>query len=286
MSKHCKFVGIRSKYLHFDYEPYPILGVGKNKIPIISMDKYIDISKNLELHLECCKGLSMINHYKPAMFPGSVHISEYKKGKINFTEILNNLEKYDKTGIHRKNIEEIEDNSLDPVKSIYKYIYYAMGGNIPWFFTYYLRVQSFSQKTEEPEILWEDEAQKYFPNVIKYIENLPFKEIGRVLFFTTYPNSGVAAHRDSYIRPHKDHNINLFFSGGWRPSFVWDDIKQEKIYLENGATSYFFNNRDYHGVDPESNFRYTLRVDGVFEDWLQEELGLEDGYTWKENFNI
>jgi hypothetical protein len=110
---------------------------------------------------------------------------------------------------------------------------------------------------------------------------LPFKVVGRVLFFTTYPNAGVTAHRDYYVDSHKDQNINLFFAGGWRPSFIWDDIKNEKIYLESGATSYFFNNRDYHGVDPESAFRYTLRVDGVFEDWLQKELNLDNGWVYK-----
>jgi hypothetical protein len=53
----------------------------------------------------------------------------------------------------------------------------------------------------------------------------------------------------------------------------------EKIYLQERATGYFFNNRDYHGVDPEPNFRYTLRVDGVFEDWLQDELELDNGFV-------
>ena len=91
-------------------------------------------------------------------------------------------------------------------------------------------------------------------------------------------------HRDGVVAEHKDHNINLFFTPGWRPSFVYDEITKEKVYLEQGARSYFFNNRDYHGVDPEPNFRYTLRIDGTFTDELQEELGLVDGYTWNWNY--
>ena len=62
---------------------------------------------------------------------------------------------------------------------------------------------------------------------------------------------------------------------------IWDEKKKEKVLLEKGARSYFFNNRDYHGVDPEPVFRYTLRVDGTFTDELCKELGLENGYTWK-----
>lgn len=279
MSHNYKDVGFLTRWPHFEYEPVPMCGVGKNKTPIIAMDKYIDTSRNEELHYECCRGLAQVDTYKMSMFPGTVHKTESEKGKVNFSEMLANMKKYDPTGVHIKNILDLEKNSKDPRKEIYKYMYYAMGANIPWFFSYYLRVQDFSSKTHEPEVLWTDEAIKYFPKLIEYVETLPFKSIGRVLFFTTYPNAGVTAHRDYYNAPHKDHNINLFFSPGWRPSFIWDDVKNEKVYLAKGSTSYFFNNRDYHGVDPEPMFRYTLRVDGTFEDWLQDELGLENGFV-------
>lgn len=279
MSHKFKYVGYKTLWPHFEYEPVPLSGVGENHTPIVSMDKYIDTSKNQELHYECCKGLALIDRYKMSMFPGTVHASETEQGKVNFSEMLANMEQYDPTGIHRKNILEIEKTASDPRKAIYKYMYYSMGANIPWFFSYYLREQNFSDKTNEPEILWTDEAKKYFPNLIEYIHTLPLKNIGRVLFFTTYPNAGVTAHRDYYNTPHRDHNINLFFSAGWRPSFIWDDVNNKKIYLAEGSTSYFFNNRDYHGVDPEPGFRYTLRIDGTFEDWLQDELGLKDGFV-------
>lgn len=279
MSHKFKHVGYKTKWPHFEYEPVPLCGVGENHTPIVSMDKYIDTSANQELHLECCKGLALVDSYKMSMFPGTVHPSEAERGKVNFSEMLANMEKYDPNGIHKKNILEIENTTSEPRKAIYKYMYYAMGATIPWFFSYYLREQNFSGKTHEPKVLWSEEAKKHFPNLIEYIHKLPFKNIGRVLFFTTYPNAGVPAHRDYYVVPHRDHNINLFFSAGWRPSFIWDDINNKKIYLPEGATSYFFNNRDYHGVDPEPMFRYTLRVDGTFEDWLQDELGLKNGFV-------
>lgn len=269
---------------YFKYEPLPLNGVGKNKHPIIAMDKFVNLEKNLDLHLECCKGLAQAESFKMAMFPGAVHDSESIMGKVSFSEILFNLENYDKTGVHRENIIWLSENSDNPRKAIYTYIYFALGANIPWFFAYYLKIGKPPALQEHnmdaiPEAVYTDEAKKLFPNLINYIENLPFKNVDRVLFFATYPNAGVTTHRDMFVKPHKDHNINLFFAGGWRPTFVWDDIKHEKIYLQEGATSYFFNNRDYHGVDPEPNFRYTLRVDGVFEDWLQDELELDNGFV-------
>jgi hypothetical protein len=165
------------------------------------------------------------------------------------------------------------------MQAIYKYAYFAMGAVIPWFFACYLKHGDFNNKTKQNEN-WTENA-KYFPKLIEYIKTLPFKEVGRIMFFTAYPNAGVVTHRDSIVAEHKDHNINLFFDSGWRPSFIWDEKTKEKVYLPEGARSYYFNNRDYHGVDPEPVFRYTVRIDGTFTDEMCEKLGLEDGYTWK-----
>ena len=271
---------------HFKYEPSPLCGVGKEHAPIVNMDPYIDTSRNEELHLEICRGMALAKEQKVATYPGSVHISEREKGKRSFTEILWELDKHDPTGAHRKIIEQLaSDHEAKPYyvdhPAIYRYMYYAMGADIAWYHTYYLRRQGFGQKTTADGAYWTDEAMQHFPKIIEYIESLPFKEIGRVLIFSTFPNTGITAHRDYHITSHKDHMINLFLGQGWRPSFVWDDVNNKKVYLESGATSYCFNNRDYHGVDPEPGYKYTLRVDGVFEDWLQEKLQLENGWIWK-----
>jgi hypothetical protein len=272
---------------HFDYQEFGIKGVGKNRIPILSMDQYIDSSQDEELHIECCKGLALSNNYKMGMIYGSVppEINAEFNGKDCWTEMLKNLKEHDSTGIHRKTIEEIIDTTDKDLimQTVYKYCYYALGSIIPWYFALYLKKTSFSKKTEPNENYLED--CKYFPKLMKYIDTLPFKHIGRILFFTTYPKAGVITHRDSVVSNHKDHNINLYFSAGWRPSYVWNELTKEKIYLEKGARSYFFNNRDYHGVDPEPVFRYTLRIDGTFTDELCDKLGLVDGYTWHENYS-
>jgi hypothetical protein len=267
---------------HFEYEEFGVKGVGKYRRPMISMDSYIDHTNDLALHVECCKGLAMATDFKMGMVYGSFPPEEVKRlnGQDCWTNILANIEHNDPTGVHQQAIAEIiKTPGIDVGQAIYKYAYFAMGAGIPWFFACYLKKAGFSDKTNDNGV-WTESA-KYFPNVVKYLDTLPFKTIGRVLFFTTYPNCGVATHRDSIVAEHKDHNINLFFEGGWRPSFIWDECKKEKIYLPQGSKSYFFNNRDYHGVDAEPVFRYTLRVDGTFTDELCEELGLENGYTWK-----
>lgn len=267
----------------FPYVEYGIKGVGKNRHTIINMDQFINHSSDELLHLECCKGLALCNDYKMGMVYGALPPSEVARfnGHDSWSEIIVNLTENDPSGIHKQALEDVASRAEKglEMQAIYKYAYFAMGAVIPWFFACYLKHNSFAGKTKSPGT-WTDSA-KYFPSVVEYIDTLPFKSVGRVLFFTTYPNAGVVIHRDSVVAEHSDHNINLFFNAGWRPSFIWDEIKKEKTFLPVGATSYFFNNRDYHGVDSEPVFRYTLRVDGVFTDELCEKLGLEDGYTWK-----
>lgn len=268
---------------HFDYVEYGIKGVGKKKIPIIPMDEFIDHDQDEFLHLECCKGLALSKQTKFGSFYGDIPPEETLRFNKNqsFSNFIKNIKEKDHTGKHLKVIEEIietlkEGDSLEP---IYKYIHFALGAPIPWFFLVYLKYSDFSKKTQKNDEYTEN--VKYFPNVINYIKTLPFKFIGRIVFLTTYPHSGVVTHRDYPVREHKDHSINLFFDFNSRPTYIWNEITKEKIYLQKNSKSYFFNNRDYHGVDPEPVFRYTLRIDGTFTDELCEKLELEDGYTWK-----
>lgn len=270
------------KYSSFEYEKFGIKGVGKHRQPMVNMDKYIDHSFDEELHTECCIGLAKSTEYKLGMTYGAIPKFEQERLGSNdcWSEMFRELEKYDPDGRHSRALKEIIDTTPGDMiyTALYKYAYFAMNAPIPWFFALYLKHTGFLSKTEHNDN-WTP-ASKHFPKLLKYIETLPFKSIGRILLFTTYPNAGVMVHRDALMAEHKDHNINLFFTSG-RPSFVWDEITNEKVYLDPSARSYFFNNRDYHGVDPESQFRYTVRIDGTFTDEMQEELGLEDGYTWK-----
>jgi hypothetical protein len=273
------------KVASYPYQEIGVKGVGKSRYPIVSMDQFVDHSKDLELHIECCKGLALAEDIKMGMVYGALPPEEVKRfsGHDCWSEMMKDIVKHDPTGIHRTALKELIDKSPGKeMQVMYKYAYFAMGAVIPWFFALYLKKNDFGKKTQDLG-QWTD-SSKYFPKLIEYVNQLPFKTIGRVLFFTTYPNAGVVIHRDSVVAEHKDHNINLFFDGGWRPSFIWDEVNKKKIFLEAGAKSYFFNNRDYHGVDPEPVFRYTLRVDGTFTDELCKQLGLEDGYTWKWNY--
>jgi len=266
---------------HYDYEEFGVQGVGVNRTPIVNMDQYIDHSLDEELHYECLKGLALNEdslQIGGSFIGDTTPFEEFERTGQGWTSILNSIDRNSK---HYKNILELADKK-NPLYTISKYMYYGMGAIMPWAFTLYLKDNNFLDKTGGGQ--W-SKASNDFPLLKEYIKTLPFKEVGRVLLFCTYPGAGIVTHRDWILEDHKDHNINLFFDGGPRPSFVWDEIQSKKIYLDDTAKSYFFNNRDYHGVDSEPNFRYTVRVDGTFTDDMCKQLGLENGYTWKREYN-
>lgn len=269
-------------FVSFPYEEYGVQGVGKSKTPFVSMDEFIDHSRDEELHIESCIGLATVDSYRMGTFIGDIPPFEKERiGKECWSEMLQDIEKHDPTGVHQAAISELLDRTgrgIEGMKAVYRYMYFAMNAFIPWYFTVYLKQAGFNDKTKDSGWL---PAADHFPKIKEYIETLPFEQIGRVLFFTTAPGMPVPAHRDHPMAEHKDHNINLFFASGSRKSYVWDEKQDKKIYLPDQCRSYFFNNRDYHGVDKDPNFRYTLRVDGTFTQEVQEQLGLEDGYTFK-----
>ena len=108
-----------------------------------------------------------------------------------------------------------------------------------------------------------------------------FDEIGRIVIFENSKNNPVCIHRDSGLLPSKIHHISIQFTKN-RPAFVYDEIKKEKIYYN--CPVYTFNAADNHGVDTESENKFTLRIDGVFNPEFCKKLGLIDGYIWTSQY--
>ncbi len=262
----------------FEHKEFGVMGVGKFGTPVIGLDDLFDTSQFQELHLEACMGLAQCREYGFGKVIGPYPPSLRNQNEATFPEdMLLNISKYDPDGIHRKNLESMND-----WETRYRYVSFAMGAVIPWFFTLYLRdCKNFFKKgtLSETQPEWTPQV-KFFPKLKKFLETqLPFESIGINLFLLLFSNGWGTFHLFLKLAAHKDHNIN-FFLDGWRPSFVMNEKTNEKIFLPKGQHTYFFNNRDYHGVDPEPRFRYTLRVDGTFNKKLQNKLGLEDGYVF------
>lgn len=109
-------------------------------------------------------------------------------------------------------------------------------------------------------------ARTFFPKTIAFVKSLPFEHIGRCNLMGLASNDHGTVHRDG-VQEEKaasggaDHFIT-FCPRGDKRLFLWDEDTSTKTTVSSRA--YWFNDCDYHGVDADPFFRYSIRVDGVF----------------------
>jgi Rieske 2Fe-2S family protein len=145
------------------------------------------------------------------------------------------------------------------------YLKYRYGVYFPWKVCYHLLDNDrWEDKHSGEGKDFTEEARRLFPRTVKFIEELPFREIGRSVLFGVEANDHAPAHRDS--EPGKALAIAQSISFDPRENkrfYVCDPTGGNKTVIE--APIYWFNDMDYHGVEPDPFFRYSVRVDGVFE---------------------
>lgn len=106
-------------------------------------------------------------------------------------------------------------------------------------------------------------ARTFFPKTLAFVKSLPFAHIGRCNLMGLASGDHGTVHRDGdpAEKTKIDHFIT-FCPRGDKRLYLWDEEKQSKIHVSRRAT--WFNDSDYHGVDADPFFRYSIRVDGVF----------------------
>jgi hypothetical protein len=121
-------------------------------------------------------------------------------------------------------------------------------------------------------------ARAFFPKTVAYVQALPFVEIGRCNVMGLEANDHGTVHRDGEGEGgdgggrEPDHFITLCPTGDKR-LFLWDEAAGRKVPVTGRA--YWFDDHDYHGVDADPFFRYSLRVDGIFQPAFLEALRRE-----------
>ena len=114
-------------------------------------------------------------------------------------------------------------------------------------------------------------ARTFFPKTIAFVKSLPFTHIGRCNLMGLASNDHGTVHRDGdpALKKSVDHFIT-FCPRGDKRLFLWDDEHQQKVDVRGRA--YWFDDSDYHGVEADPFFRYSIRVDGVFRPELLARL--------------
>lgn len=200
---------------------------------------------------EICLGLSKADTFKIPTVPGQIPpaLKTHANDLFEFDYLWNYVG--DKEKFFGMDYQQIR-----------KYLFYSKQISLPWYFILELKPNQFLQKTKSNSD-W-NKTSKLFPYTKSCIEQMPFKEIGRVVIYGSWPNSHVPAHRDYVPSKQSDNHIN-FNPGGYRPVYVYDSIKNEKHYLPQDYKFYAYNTTDYHGVDAVPTFSYTVRVDGTYD---------------------
>ena len=145
------------------------------------------------------------------------------------------------------------------------YLKHRYGVYFPWKVCYHLlENERWEDKHSGEGKHFTDEARREMPLTVAFIERLPFREIGRCVIFGVEANDHAPAHRDS--EPGKALQIaqSISFDPRGRKRFFLCDTEGESETIVE-APIYWFNDMDYHGVLADPFFRYSVRVDGVFE---------------------
>ena len=114
-------------------------------------------------------------------------------------------------------------------------------------------------------------ARTFFPKTIAFVKSLPFSQIGRCNLMGLASNDHGTVHRDGdpAEKSRVDHFVT-FCPRADKRLFLWDEDAQKKIDVRGRA--YWFNDSDFHGVEADPFFRYSIRVDGVFRPELLAKL--------------
>jgi len=115
----------------------------------------------------------------------------------------------------------------------------------------------------------------HFTKVMDWVKTLPFREIGRVMFFVT----NHYMHTDMHFDRRDD-----WYDG--RFHFIWfNPFSMKKFFLVNGYDkeyvdnkAIFFDTSYLHGAEPCDRTTYTFRVDGQFTEEFCERTGIK----WKQ----
>ena len=156
---------------------------------------------------------------------------------------------------------EERDNPLSRDQVLW--LKFKHGVYFPWkTFVEMIPTRGWEDKAHGAGKTWTDEAREHFPGLIALVETLPFREIGRCNLLGLEANDHGTVHRDGEPDAAPDHFITLCPRGNKR-LFLWDEAQQRKHFVRGRA--YWFNDHEYHGVEADPFFRYSIRVDGVFE---------------------
>lgn len=247
-----------------------IKGLGINKQPFLYLDEYMpEVDWDL-LHSDISLGLASCQWVKRFVSAGvhpnwaekeiATHIIERKFNTYQ-QELFDNIDRKDTET--RLKFASLVTTGLHPFWSCYLRL------NKP------VDITGISNKTVAADCQWTDNI-KHFPTLMSLIEQMPFQEIGRVMFFITEPNNETVPHFDNTVvaepRPNDDFIYFSTLNTSAKKIYVMDSDTLEKYYPTPGKKFLWFNEMDYHGTDATDRLTFSVRIEGKFTPEVKEKL--------------
>jgi hypothetical protein len=246
--------------------------------PWVSLERFVDVEKLASLHDEICLALTQI----PVDYTGGSHRSmgimppsRAAEAGVDYGEVIRALDDVefatfrsladDPRAIDVARRAELtfgEEREVPLSRRQMLWLKVRHKVYFPW--KAYVELIPNGLWTEKAIAKdWSRTARTFFPKTIRFVEALPFQHIGRCNVMGLEANDHGTIHRDGEPDEQSapDHFVT-FCPAGDKRLFLWDESKQEKTSVTGRA--YWFNDFDYHGVEADPFFRYSLRVDGVF----------------------
>ncbi|KYF97674.1 hypothetical protein BE20_37770 [Sorangium cellulosum] len=270
--------------------------------PYIDLAPYLDLAPLGELHDEICLGLTQV----PIDYTGGSHRtmgimppSRLGEALADYGEVIRGLgdEEFatfqrlsdDPSAIDRSaraTLEFGEEREIPLSRRQMLWLKFRHGVYFPWkVYVELIPNRYWSDKSRSEGKDFTRLARSFFPKTIAYVKRLPFSSIGRCNIMGLEANDHGTVHRDGEgegaraegdrgVEREPDHFITLCPAGNKR-LFLWDERARRKTAVAGRA--YWFNDHDYHGVEADPFFRYSVRIDGTFTPEFIEALRRDHG---------
>ncbi len=256
--------------------------------PYVDLSPHLDLSGLDALHDEICLAFTQV----PSGYTGGSHRSmgimpESRRAEalVDYGEVIREMSDLefltfrslsdDPASIDPHRREELtygEERDVPLSRRQMLWLKVRFGVYFPWkAYVELIPNDRWEDKSESAGKSFTRAARAFFPKTVAFIESLPFRQIGRANVYGLEAHDHGTVHRDG--DPEEQTSVDQFVTICPRANkhlFLWDEDAKAKTYVAGRA--YWFNDFDYHGVDADPFFRYSLRVDGVFRDDFLERL--------------
>lgn len=247
--------------------------------PYLDLEPFLDLSELDAIHEEVCLGLAQVptaytggSHRSMGIMPASLEdqaLGDYGPVLAELSETEREVfasladDPLGARGERALDFGEERPRTLSRRQQLW--LEYRHGVYFPWK-VYYEMIPNhyWDEKSSGEGKAFTREARTFFPKTVAFVKRLPFTEIGRcnVMGLRAHDFGTVHLDGDPVKKPAVDHFIALC-PGRNKRLYLWDEERRQKHFVEGRA--YWFNDSDHHGVESAPFFRYSIRVDGVFE---------------------